>query len=129
MVALLARQAHPHTGAVAVELYPSGRSPALRSRGSQSASEVLDFRQASSGLECVSHTGGFLISIGLDRTVEGYLWLFRPREKGEAENCFEVTCLFVCLFSQHMIKYRYIPFTHGKRRYKGKEDVGKTFAS
>ncbi|KAF1580813.1 UNVERIFIED_CONTAM: Protein RER1, partial [Eudyptes pachyrhynchus] len=29
----------------------------------------------------------------------------------------------------HMIKYRYIPFTHGKRRYKGKEDVGKTFAS
>uniref|UniRef100_A0A8L2Q9V6 Protein RER1 n=1 Tax=Rattus norvegicus TaxID=10116 RepID=A0A8L2Q9V6_RAT len=30
---------------------------------------------------------------------------------------------------KHMIKYRYIPFTHGKRRYKGKEDVGKTFAS
>uniref|UniRef100_A0A8C6QIA3 Protein RER1 n=1 Tax=Nannospalax galili TaxID=1026970 RepID=A0A8C6QIA3_NANGA len=30
---------------------------------------------------------------------------------------------------KHMIKYWYIPFTHGKRRYKGKEDVGKTFAS
>ncbi|XP_068772080.1 protein RER1 [Struthio camelus] len=30
---------------------------------------------------------------------------------------------------KHMIKYRYIPFTHGKRKYKGKEDVGKTFAS
>lgn len=30
---------------------------------------------------------------------------------------------------QHMIKYRYIPFTHGKRTYKGKEDAGKTFAS
>lgn len=37
--------------------------------------------------------------------------------------CF---CLSV---SQHMIKYRYIPFTHGKRTYKGKEDAGKTFAS
>uniref|UniRef100_A0A8C0LN63 Protein RER1 n=1 Tax=Canis lupus dingo TaxID=286419 RepID=A0A8C0LN63_CANLU len=30
---------------------------------------------------------------------------------------------------KHMIKYRYIPFTHGKRTYKGKEDGGKTFAS
>lgn len=30
---------------------------------------------------------------------------------------------------QHMIKYRYLPFTHGKRTYKGKEDTGKTFAS
>ncbi|KQK75778.1 protein RER1 isoform X1 [Amazona aestiva] len=30
---------------------------------------------------------------------------------------------------KHMIKYRYIPFTHGKRKYKGKDDVGKTFAS
>ncbi|EPY78937.1 protein RER1 [Camelus ferus] len=30
---------------------------------------------------------------------------------------------------KHMIKYRYIPFTHGKRTYKGKEDVGKAFAS
>ncbi|XP_077168510.1 protein RER1 isoform X1 [Paroedura picta] len=30
---------------------------------------------------------------------------------------------------KHMIKYRYIPFTHGKRKYKGKEDMGKTFAS
>ncbi|XP_023070915.1 protein RER1 isoform X1 [Piliocolobus tephrosceles] len=30
---------------------------------------------------------------------------------------------------KHMIKYRYIPFTHGKRRYRGKEDAGKAFAS
>ncbi|KAG8505473.1 Protein RER1 [Galemys pyrenaicus] len=30
---------------------------------------------------------------------------------------------------KHMIKYRYIPFTHGKRTYRGKEDVGKAFAS
>ncbi|KAG9352949.1 hypothetical protein JZ751_017525, partial [Albula glossodonta] len=30
---------------------------------------------------------------------------------------------------KHMIKYRYIPFTHGKRTYRGKEDTGKTFAS
>ncbi|CAM1306592.1 RER1 (predicted) [Pycnogonum litorale] len=26
---------------------------------------------------------------------------------------------------RHMIKYKYIPFTHGKKKYKGKEDVGK----
>uniref|UniRef100_A0A3B3I8B9 Protein RER1 n=2 Tax=Oryzias latipes TaxID=8090 RepID=A0A3B3I8B9_ORYLA len=30
---------------------------------------------------------------------------------------------------KHMIKYRYLPFTHGKRTYRGKEDTGKTFAS
>ncbi|KAJ8259082.1 hypothetical protein COCON_G00180940 [Conger conger] len=30
---------------------------------------------------------------------------------------------------KHMIKYRYIPFTHGKTTYKGKDDTGKTFAS
>uniref|UniRef100_A0A667Y3F0 Protein RER1 n=1 Tax=Myripristis murdjan TaxID=586833 RepID=A0A667Y3F0_9TELE len=29
---------------------------------------------------------------------------------------------------KHMIKYRYLPFTHGKRTYKGKEDTGKPFA-
>lgn len=28
---------------------------------------------------------------------------------------------------KHMIKYKYLPFTHGKRKYKGKED-GDTFA-
>lgn len=43
------------------------------------------------------------------------------------ESCLNLVCLSVC--PQHMIKYRYIPFTHGKRTYKGKEDVGKTFAS
>lgn len=26
---------------------------------------------------------------------------------------------------KHMIKYRYIPFTHGKPRYRGQEDTGK----
>uniref|UniRef100_A0A3B3SNU8 Protein RER1 n=1 Tax=Paramormyrops kingsleyae TaxID=1676925 RepID=A0A3B3SNU8_9TELE len=30
---------------------------------------------------------------------------------------------------KHMIKYRYLPLTHGKRTYRGKEDTGKTFAS
>lgn len=30
---------------------------------------------------------------------------------------------------RHMIKYRYLPFTHGKTKYKGKEDSGKVFAS
>ncbi|XP_078186242.1 protein RER1 isoform X3 [Callithrix jacchus] len=30
---------------------------------------------------------------------------------------------------KHMVKYRYIPFTHGKRRYRGKDDAGKAFAS
>ncbi|XP_059772005.1 protein RER1-like [Balaenoptera ricei] len=30
---------------------------------------------------------------------------------------------------KHMIEYRYIPFMHGKKTYKGKEDTGKTFAS
>ncbi|XP_061044939.1 LOW QUALITY PROTEIN: protein RER1-like [Eubalaena glacialis] len=30
---------------------------------------------------------------------------------------------------KHMIEYRYIPFTHGKKTHKGKEDTGKTFAS
>lgn len=30
---------------------------------------------------------------------------------------------------KHMIKYRYLPFTHGKTRYKGKEDTGKVVSS
>uniref|UniRef100_A0A8C6AWY7 Protein RER1 n=1 Tax=Monodon monoceros TaxID=40151 RepID=A0A8C6AWY7_MONMO len=30
---------------------------------------------------------------------------------------------------EHMIEYRYILVTHGKKTYKGKEDTGKTFAS
>ena len=45
---------------------------------------------------------------------------------GHGEAMLRCFCLSV---SQHMIKYRYIPFTHGKRTYKGKEDAGKTFAS
>eukprot|EP00118_Oscarella_pearsei_P025359 m.308044 g.308044 ORF g.308044 m.308044 type:complete len:194 (+) comp43308_c0_seq1:218-799(+) len=38
---------------------------------------------------------------------------------------------FIILFAitmkrqiKHMIKYRYLPFTHGKTRYKGKDDTG-----
>lgn len=30
---------------------------------------------------------------------------------------------------KHMIKYRYIPFTHGKPKYQGHEDGGKTISS
>lgn len=43
---------------------------------------------------------------------------------------------FIILFTitmkrqiKHMIKYRYLPFTHGKTKYKGKEDSGKVVAS
>uniref|UniRef100_H2YYQ9 Protein RER1 n=1 Tax=Ciona savignyi TaxID=51511 RepID=H2YYQ9_CIOSA len=30
---------------------------------------------------------------------------------------------------KHMIKYRYLPFTHGKTKYKGKDDTGKVIGS
>lgn len=30
---------------------------------------------------------------------------------------------------KHMLKYRYIPFTHGKTKYRGKEDTGKVATS
>ncbi|XP_012943094.1 protein RER1 [Aplysia californica] len=43
---------------------------------------------------------------------------------------------FIILFTltmkrqiKHMIKYRYLPFSHGKARYKGKEDTGKVVSS
>lgn len=43
---------------------------------------------------------------------------------------------FIILFTitmkrqiKHMIKYKYIPFTHGKAVYKGKEDSGKVISS
>ncbi|XP_041377238.1 protein RER1-like [Gigantopelta aegis] len=43
---------------------------------------------------------------------------------------------FIILFTitmkrqiKHMIKYRYIPFTHGKAKYKGKEDSGTVVVS
>lgn len=43
---------------------------------------------------------------------------------------------FIILFSvtmkkqiRHMIKYRYLPFTHGKTQYKGKADSGKVVSS
>lgn len=38
-------------------------------------------------------------------------------------------CCDLCACPQHMIKYRYIPFTHGKRTYRGKEDSAKTLTS
>ncbi|KAL1775637.1 RER1 [Sigmodon hispidus] len=34
-----------------------------------------------------------------------------------------------CITMKRQIKHQYIPFTHGKRRYKGKEDTGQTFIS
>ncbi|XP_065187939.1 protein RER1-like [Sycon ciliatum] len=40
--------------------------------------------------------------------------------------------LFVMIMKkqiQHMIRYRYLPFSHGKRRYAGKEDTGKVVTS
>ncbi|XP_026957054.1 protein RER1-like [Sagmatias obliquidens] len=50
--------------------------------------------------------------------------------------CPILVMYFVMLFRitmkrqiEHMIEYRYILFTHGKKTYKGKEDTGKTFAS
>ncbi|RDD46164.1 Protein RER1 [Trichoplax sp. H2] len=30
---------------------------------------------------------------------------------------------------EHMIRYRYLPFSHGKKKYKGKEDSGKVVVS
>uniref|UniRef100_A0A0B6YP21 Protein RER1 n=1 Tax=Arion vulgaris TaxID=1028688 RepID=A0A0B6YP21_9EUPU len=43
---------------------------------------------------------------------------------------------FIILFTltmkrqiKHMIKYRYLPFSHGKTKYKGKEDTGKVVSS
>lgn len=41
------------------------------------------------------------------------------------QRCF--SSFFSCF--QHMVKYRYLPFTHGKRTYKGKDETGKPFAS
>ncbi|XP_067586126.1 protein RER1-like [Pseudorca crassidens] len=50
--------------------------------------------------------------------------------------CPILVMYFVMLFCitmkrqiEHMIEYRYILFTHGKKTYKGNEDTGKTFAS
>ena len=34
--------------------------------------------------------------------------------------CFSLP-LYISLFSQHMIRFRYLPFSYGKRQYKGKE--------
>ena len=32
-------------------------------------------------------------------------------------------------FFQHMLKHRYVPWSHGKTVYKGKEDTGKVVSS
>ena len=38
-------------------------------------------------------------------------------------------CLNFCFFFQHMLKHRYVPWSHGKTVYKGKEDTGKVVSS
>ena len=35
----------------------------------------------------------------------------------------------VLVYFQHMLKHRYVPWSHGKTRYKGKEDTGKVVSS
>jgi len=34
-----------------------------------------------------------------------------------------------CLFFQHMVKHKYVPWSKSKTRYKGKEDTGKAYIS
>ena len=48
---------------------------------------------------------------------------------------FSLVCVFlvfllinICTF-QHMIKYRYLPFTYGKQKYRGKDDSGDVMKS
>ena len=45
------------------------------------------------------------------------------------EMCSILNKKIILIVFQHMIKYRYIPFTHGKARYKGKEDSGAVVSS
>lgn len=40
-----------------------------------------------------------------------------------------LTCMTMKRQIRHMIKYRYVPFSHGKTRYRGKEDTGDVFIS
>ena len=47
----------------------------------------------------------------------------------KSRNVFYIKFYIIFLIFQHMIKYRYIPFTHGKARYKGKEDSGAVVSS
>ena len=44
--------------------------------------------------------------------------------------CFFLVFLLIniCIF-QHMIKYRYLPFTYGKQKYRGKDDSGDVMKS
>ncbi|CAG2110344.1 unnamed protein product [Medioppia subpectinata] len=35
--------------------------------------------------------------------------------------------VFLAFMGRHMIKYRYLPWTHGKTKYQGKEDSGKVY--
>jgi len=59
----------------------------------------------------------------------------------EQDELYAVTCMYMSMFTctghlhlrcfdyctvsllQHMVKYRYLPFSYGKRRYKGKEET------
>lgn len=40
-----------------------------------------------------------------------------------------LTCITMKRQIKHMIKYRYLPFTHGKPKYQGHEDTGKVISS
>ncbi|XP_039619735.1 protein RER1-like [Polypterus senegalus] len=40
-----------------------------------------------------------------------------------------LSCMTMKRQIRHMIKFRYVPFTHGKTRYRGKDDTGKVFVS
>nr|CAD7256381.1 unnamed protein product [Timema shepardi]CAD7568417.1 unnamed protein product [Timema californicum] len=39
-----------------------------------------------------------------------------------------LTCITLKRQIKHMIKYRYLPFTHGKPKYQGHEDTGKVIS-
>nr|CAD7455384.1 unnamed protein product [Timema tahoe] len=39
-----------------------------------------------------------------------------------------LTCITMKRQIKHMIKYRYLPFTHGKPKYQGHEDTGKVIS-
>ncbi|KAJ8878258.1 hypothetical protein PR048_018835 [Dryococelus australis] len=41
---------------------------------------------------------------------------------------FTLLCITLKRQIKHMIKYRYLPFTHGKPKYKGSQDTGKVIS-
>ena len=54
-----------------------------------------------------------------------YIIIIRGAFLGLFSLCFFLVFLLIniCIF-QHMIKYRYLPFTYGKQKYRGKDDSG-----